>query len=108
MPVLTPPQEKNSTYNKQLVHKYHETLRNSVERVMKRYLSHIDGQDVTNIYDMVLSEIEPPLLETIMTYVKGNQSRAASILGLNRGTLRKKLKQHGLLIKDPDLNDSTF
>ncbi|MGB0360224.1 MAG: helix-turn-helix domain-containing protein, partial [Endozoicomonas sp.] len=40
---------------------------------------------------------EAPLLETVMTYVKGNQTRASVLLGLNRGTLRKKLKQYGLL-----------
>ena len=74
-----------------------QTLRDSVEKAMKNYFAHLDGQDVTNVYDMVLSEIEAPMLETVMTHTKGNQTKAAILLGLNRGTLRKKLKQYGLL-----------
>lgn len=74
-----------------------QTLRDSVEKAMNNYFTHLDGQDVTNVYQMVLSEVEAPLLETVMAYVKGNQTKAATLLGLNRGTLRKKLKQYGLL-----------
>ncbi|OED40888.1 methyltransferase [Endozoicomonas sp. (ex Bugula neritina AB1)] len=74
-----------------------QTLRDSVERSMNNYFAHLDGQDVTDVYDMVLSEVEAPLLETVMAYVKGNQTKASVLLGLNRGTLRKKLKQYGLL-----------
>ena len=74
-----------------------QTLRDSVERAMNNYFSHLDGQDVTDVYQMVLSEVEAPLLETVMTYVKGNQTKAAVLLGLNRGTLRKKLKMYDLL-----------
>lgn len=73
------------------------TLRNSVEQALKNYFEHLDGQDVTDVYDMVLCEVEAPLLESVMDHVKGNQTRASEILGLNRGTLRKKLKQYGLL-----------
>ncbi len=74
-----------------------QTLRDSVEKAMNNYFSHLDGQDVTEVYQMVLSEVEAPLLETVMTYVKGNQTKAAVLLGLNRGTLRKKLKMYDLL-----------
>ncbi|WP_252176550.1 DNA-binding transcriptional regulator Fis [Endozoicomonas sp. 4G] len=74
-----------------------QTLRDSVEKAMNNYFSHLDGQGVTDVYQMVLSEVEAPLLETVMTYVQGNQTRAAVLLGLNRGTLRKKLKQYDLL-----------
>jgi Fis family transcriptional regulator len=45
---------------------------------------------------MFLQEVETPLLETVMAYVRGNQSKAAELLGINRGTLRKKLKMYGL------------
>ncbi|WP_422134891.1 DNA-binding transcriptional regulator Fis [Endozoicomonas sp. ALD040] len=74
-----------------------QTLRDSVEKAMNNYFSHLDGQEVTDVYQMVLSEVEAPLLETVMAYVKGNQTRASVLLGLNRGTLRKKLKQYDLL-----------
>ena len=53
--------------------------------------------DVTDVYNLVLTEVEAPLLETVMNYVKGNQTKASELLGLNRGTLRKKLKQYDLL-----------
>ena len=74
-----------------------QTLRDSVEKALKNYFAHLDGQPVTDIYQMVLSEVEAPLLETIMTYTRGNQTKASIMLGLNRGTLRKKLKEYGLL-----------
>lgn len=73
------------------------TLRDSVEQALRNYFEHLDGQDVTDVYNMVLAEIEAPLLESVMDYVRGNQTRASEVLGLNRGTLRKKLKQYGLL-----------
>lgn len=73
------------------------TLRDSVEVAMNNYFSHLDGQHVTDVYDMVLSEVEAPLLECVMKYTRNNQTKASVLLGLNRGTLRKKLKQYGLL-----------
>lgn len=74
-----------------------KTLRDSVAVAMKNYFSHLDGQDVSDVYEMVLSEIEAPLLEEVMKYTRNNQTKASVMLGLNRGTLRKKLKQYGLL-----------
>jgi Fis family transcriptional regulator len=73
------------------------TLRASVEETLTQYLEQLDGQQVTDVYQMVLEEIEAPLLATIMTYTRDNQTKASELLGLNRGTLRKKLKQYGLL-----------
>jgi len=73
------------------------TLRDSVEVSMNNYFRQLDGQPVTDVYQMVLSEIEAPLFEAVMTYTKDNQTKASEVLGLNRGTLRKKLKQYGLL-----------
>jgi Fis family transcriptional regulator len=49
------------------------------------------------LYELILAEVEAPLMEAVMEYTKGNQSRAAIVLGLSRGTLRKKLKLYGLL-----------
>jgi Fis family transcriptional regulator len=45
----------------------------------------------------VISEVEQPLFEAVLEYTDGNQCRAADILGINRGTLRKKLKTYNLL-----------
>lgn len=88
----TPPQQQQAPAVTQA-----QTLRDSVSEAMKNYFSHLDGQDVTDVYQMVLSEIEAPLLEEVMKYTRNNQTKASVMLGLNRGTLRKKLKQYGLL-----------
>lgn len=74
-----------------------QTLRDNVETALKNYFDHLDGQPVVDLYDMVLSEVEAPLLETVMKYTRDNQTKASVALGLNRGTLRKKLKQYGML-----------
>ena len=76
-------------------------LRDSVTAAVRKYLDELDGQLSTNVYQMVLAEIEAPLLTEIMTYTRNNQTRASLMLGLNRGTLRKKLKQYNL-ISDKD------
>ncbi len=73
------------------------SLRENVEAAMANYFKHLDGQPVSDVYQMVLTEVEAPLLEQVMKYVRNNQTKAAHLLGLNRGTLRKKLKQYGLL-----------
>jgi Fis family transcriptional regulator len=74
-----------------------QTLRDHVEQALRSYFANLDGEQVTDVYDMVLAEIEAPLLEVVLEYTRGNQTRASEILGLNRGTLRKKLKDHGLM-----------
>lgn len=86
------PKTNDDTYNKPS-----SSLRDSVEIAVNNYFQHLEGQDVTDVYEMVLSEVETPLLEVVMKYTRHNQTKAAQVLGLNRGTLRKKLKQYGLL-----------
>ncbi len=72
-------------------------MRACVEQTMANYFAHVDGAEVSNVYAMVINEIEAPLLQSVLQYTQGNQSKAAEILGLNRGTLRKKLKEHKLI-----------
>lgn len=71
-------------------------LANSVKSSLDQYFKDLDGQPPHAVYDMVLSCIEKPLLEYVMQYATGNQSKAAEILGLNRNTLRKKIQQYNL------------
>ncbi|PSJ45392.1 DNA-binding transcriptional regulator Fis [Zobellella taiwanensis] len=71
-------------------------LRNSVEQALRNYLSQLNGQEVTELYELVLAEVEAPMLDVIMQYTRGNQTRAANMMGINRGTLRKKLKKYGM------------
>ena len=64
---------------------------------LKRYLKDLNGEAPADLYDMVISQVEKPLLEVIMECAENNQSRAAQMLGINRNTLRKKLRDHGLI-----------
>lgn len=69
-------------------------LRDYAEKALRRYFTDLKGHDPAELYELVLGEIEQPLLKSLMEYTRGNQSRAATILGLNRSTLRKKLRQY--------------
>ena len=72
-------------------------LGEAVRRSLERYFKDMDGERPTAIYDMVLKHVEKPMIELVLGRAEGNQSRAADILGINRGTLRKKLKNYGLM-----------
>ena len=74
-----------------------QPLSDSVAHALQNYFSNLGNQTPADLYEMVLREIEGPLFEAIMQYTRGNQSRAAILLGLSRGTLRKKLKVYDLL-----------
>jgi Fis family transcriptional regulator, factor for inversion stimulation protein len=71
-------------------------LRNHAERALNDYFASLNGHKPAHLYDLVIREVEEPLFRAVLDYVEGNQSRAAGILGINRGTLRKKLRQLGL------------
>ena len=64
---------------------------------MRKYFEQLDGENPTDIYNMVLKEVELPLLEIVMKQCDDNQTKASKILGINRGTLRTKLKEYNLL-----------
>jgi Fis family transcriptional regulator len=73
------------------------TLPDQVEGLLGDYFDDLDGELPCDLYDVVGCEVEVPLLRSVMRYVGNNQSQAADVLGLSRGTLRKKLKHHGIL-----------
>ena len=72
-------------------------LKDSAAEAIAHFLATLDGESCIDLYDMVLRQIEEPLLREVLDYTQHNQSLAATMLGLNRGTLRKKLRQYGLL-----------
>ena len=72
-------------------------LKVAAEDAIRQFIAILDGEDTTDFYELVLAEVEEPLLRVVMEYTGNNQSRAAAMLGLNRGTLRKKLRQYKLL-----------
>ena len=73
------------------------SLSEVTKRTVKDYLQLLGDQDATFLYRQVMDEVERPLLEALMKHTNGNQSRTASCLGINRATLRSKLKRHSLI-----------
>ena len=73
-----------------------EPLRECVRDALKSYFKHLGDHEISGLYQMVMSEVEEPLLATVMEHTGGNQTRAAGVLGISRSTLRKKLAQHKL------------
>ena len=74
-----------------------EPLRACVKDSVENYLRQLDGHDVSEFFALVMTEVEAPLLEAVLAHANGNQSRAAAMLGINRATLRKKLKRYNLI-----------
>lgn len=71
-------------------------LRDHAQRALSDYFANLDGHRPARLYDLVIREVEEPLFRAVLDHCDGNQSRAATILGINRGTLRKKLRELGL------------
>lgn len=75
------------------------TLREAVRATVKEYFLRLDGATPQNFYELFMAEIESPLLEMVLQYSRNNQSLAAKMLSISRGTLRKKMKRYGYLDK---------
>jgi Fis family transcriptional regulator len=71
-------------------------LRECVSRAVRRYLQDMEDEVPEGLYELVLQEVEAPLLREVLSWAGGNQSKAAAALGINRATLRKKLAIHNL------------
>lgn len=68
-----------------------------IERNVRQYFKALGDEVPSNLYEVMLHQLEKPLLTVVLEQTRGNQTRTAEILGLNRGTLRKKLKTHHLM-----------
>ena len=79
----------------------HPSLGEFVRARVSDLFSRLEGDDFDGLYRLVIGEVEGSLLEAVMNETGGNQGRAARILGINRGTLRKKLRAHGLAPQAP-------
>ncbi len=73
------------------------TLRQAVRDTLRNYFTNIGSEQPVDFYSILLEEIERPMLEVLINHTHYNQVRMAQILGISRGTLRKKLKQYGML-----------
>ena len=68
-------------------------ISDAIRRALERYFKDMDGEKPTSIYDMVLQNVEKPMIETVLGHAEGNQTLAAAMLGIDRNTLRKKMHQ---------------
>ena len=69
-------------------------LQDMVYALVNNFLAENKGKPIAELYDMILSEVEPPLLQAVMEKKRGNQLQAAKMLGISRGTIRKKLQRY--------------
>ncbi len=74
-----------------------QPLRNATYVSVSNYLSDLDGHVPGNLFEMMQGEMECGLFKSVLEHTRGNQSKASELLGINRSTLRKKLRMHGLL-----------
>ena len=72
------------------------TLCDVATRAVRRYLSDLNGSECNNLHDLMLRQVERPVLEEALRHCGGNLTRTAELLGMNRATLRKKLDEHGI------------
>ena len=73
-----------------------KSLKYQVGLGLRRYFKELDGNKATNVFEMVIKEVEKPMLEEVMKFCNGNKSQASKMLGINRVTLRTKLKQYNI------------
>jgi Fis family transcriptional regulator len=73
-------------------------LRKSVKAAIRRYLHDMGASQPDSLYRTLLAEVEPPLIEEVLRYTQGNQSRTARILGMTRNTLRAKLTRYDITV----------
>jgi Fis family transcriptional regulator len=82
------------TTNDQTVFQQDAALQDLVYNLVSRFLAENKNKNIQDLYDMILSEVEPPLLQAVMEKRRGNQLQAAKLLGISRGTIRKKLLRY--------------
>lgn len=73
-----------------------DCLSENVRVAMEKYFADLDGHQTSDLYELVISQVEKPLFEVVIQHTRGNMRRASELLGLNRGTLRNRLIKYGL------------
>jgi len=89
--------DNNNNSDSLMARKGKKPLCKHTEDALNQYFTSLNGDRPGDLYDLVIGEVERPLFKVVMDYTRGNQSQAADILGLNRGTLRKKLRIYSLI-----------
>jgi len=87
--------EKEMSATMHEVQQQNEALTHQVINAVKGYLNAVNSKDANlNLYQLIVEEVEAPLFRTVMELTRYNQSKAARVLGVSRGTLRTKLKRY--------------
>ena len=81
---------------KELEHVTKNFLSDWLQKTVKKYITVMNGDGSGHLHELVITGIEKPLLEMVLKETNGNQTQAANILGINRNTLRKKIKEYNL------------
>ncbi len=89
--------QKSEFSNNNMASSSNKSLHKHTEDALELYFESLNGDRPGDLYDLVIGEVERPLLKAVLNYTAGNQSQAAGILGINRGTLRKKLRSYSLI-----------
>ena len=89
--------KKNTQEHNLKAAKNRKPLHKHTEEALREYFKSLNGDRPGDLYDLVIGEVERPLFKAVLDYTHGNQSQAAGILGINRGTLRKKLRTYSLI-----------
>jgi len=82
------------TKEKQRAINANTSLSEHVTHTLDEYFTHLDEENAHDVYEMVLSQVEKPMLEYVLTHTHYNQTKAANILGINRNTLKKKMQKY--------------
>ena len=85
--------KQDSTQTKSTAH----SLNECVGKALKNYFKDLDGEEASNLHELVISQVEKPLFQIVLSHYNGNISRTAKALGLNRGTVLGRLKKYGLV-----------
>ena len=79
-----------------------KTLRQSVQHAIRSYLEDMGHSQTESLYQTLLAQVEPPLIEEVLRFTRGNQSKTARILGITRNTLRSKLNRYDITVPKSD------
>jgi Fis family transcriptional regulator, factor for inversion stimulation protein len=85
---------KNQANDTTLVAVRNKSLSTLTDEALRGYFASLNGHKPCDLYQLVMGEVEKPLFRAVLGYTNGNQSEAAEILGINRGTLRRKLRSY--------------
>ncbi len=75
-------------------------LEDCLNKTVKQYISKMDGAGNGHLHDLIINAIEKPLIKLVLKEMQGNQTKTANILGINRNTLRNKIREHKIVWKE--------